>query len=319
MAKRRASRAKVAAAPWVPQRRSRVIVLAAALAWMIPVGALNALFRFQVPLGQPGAIYYRYSVVWLIRLQRCWPIFPLLLLVLLAIRLLADRRSRSMLGLAVGAAALAGLCAWTWWLPPLPISQHFFNFSSPSQDGAFVLQARQGTPALEYLHGFDARLQRSPEQMQGTRVLSNPPGMTILAIEVYRLLPPQLSPPGPFERSLLKNDVPMEAIPDYVETTWVSAILCALWALSAVFAYRLGRLWLSPAGAALLALVVTFNPATVNFSPGKDPAQLLTINAMLWAWFAAWRGARPGLAIVAGAMLLIGLCFGLVQLWVAIA
>lgn len=290
-----------------------------AAAWIVPALTLRALFDLNVPLGESGAFVYRYSVVWVLRLERCWPLIPLTAAAVGAAWLFARSATRHWLALGASAIVIIGLAAWTWWLPPEPVSQHFFNFSSPSQDGAFVLEAREGTPAPEYLHGFDARLRRSPAEMQGTRVLSNPPGMTILAIEVSRWIRPHLSPPGPFERLLLKNDVPTEGIADYVETTSMSAILCALWALSAVFAYLLGRLWLSPAGAALLAVVVTFNPATVNFSPGKDAAQLLTINAMLWAWFAAWRQARPWLATVAGAVLVVGLCFGLIHLWIAIA
>ena len=99
----------------------------------------------------------------------------------------------------------------------------------------------------------------------------------------------------------------------------VSIVLCALWAASAFFAYLLGRQFLSPMGAAVFALLVTFNPATLHFSPGKDPSQLLTINAMLWAWFAGRRRRSASLSALAGALLMVGMVMGLIHLWVALA
>ena len=80
----------------------------------------------------------------------------------------------------------------------------------------------------------------------------------------------------------------------------------------------MGRLFLSPAGAAVFAIIVTFSPCAVDFVPGKDPAQLLTINAMLWAWFAAWKKKSVWLAALAGAILIIGATFSLVHYWVAL-
>jgi hypothetical protein len=106
--------------------------------------------------------------------------------------------------------------------------------------------------------------------------------------------------------------------------------LCATWAAAGAVAYALGRLFLSPAGAAVFAIAAIFNPCAVDFVPGKDPAQLLTICAMLWAWLGAikpllggpsGRAAMDGtwLAVAAGALLVLGSIFGLIHIWVALA
>src|SRR5690606_15886713 len=69
----------------------------------------------------------------------------------------------------------------------------------------------------------------------------------------------------------------------------------------------------------VFATVVTFNPMTVHFNPGKDPAQLLTVNLMLWAWFAGYRRQSWTLHAIAGGLLAVGMGVGLIHLWVGIA
>jgi hypothetical protein len=106
----------------------------------------------------------------------------------------------------------------------------------------------------------------------------------------------------------------------FADTTRVAIALCILWALGGLAAYALGRLFFSPAGAATFAMIATFNPATLHFIPGKDPAQLLTINLMLWAWFAGQKQRKLWpLCGLAGAILVIGSTFGLIHIWVAVA
>jgi hypothetical protein len=57
----------------------------------------------------------------------------------------------------------------------------------------------------------------------------------------------------------------------------------------------------------------------IEFVPGKDPSQLLTINLMLWAWFAGWKRNAWPLYGLAGSLLMVGSTFGLIHLWVALA
>jgi hypothetical protein len=76
---------------------------------------------------------------------------------------------------------------------------------------------------------------------------------------------------------------------------------------------------MAPLGAALFALLVTFNPCTVHFSPGKDAGQLLTINAMLLAWFNGVRRDRIWATALGGALLLVGAICGLIHFWIAIS
>ena len=155
--------------------------------------------------------------------------------------------------------------------------------------------------------------------MGGTRVLSNPPLTTVIAYAVYRAgwNPPESH--GWVERMMIEQaGVEPRDAPVLSNGLRLSVVLCAIWVLSGWAAYALGRLFLSPAGAAVFALVVTFNPCTVHFSPGKDPAQLLTINLMLWAWFAAWQRRSLPLAALGGAALTVGATAGLIHVWVAL-
>src|SRR5207302_9291739 len=110
-----------------------------------------------------------------------------------------------------------------------------------------------------------------------------------------------------------------DQVPLAAATVRLGAALMLVWIAAALAAYGLGRVFLSPAGAAVFAIVATFNPCTVNFLPGKDPGQLLTINLMLWAWFAGWKRGNGWLAMLSGAILVIGSTIGLIHIWVALA
>jgi hypothetical protein len=189
---------------------------------------------------------------------------------------------------------------------------------------------------LDYLHNFDHVIQKSPAQMGGTRVLSNPPGMTIFDVTIEKLSPPQINPPGDLEQILLNENVPEWDLAIASTTIRLSLALTAIWIAAAIAAYALARLFLPPPGALLFALVACFNPCTVHFVPGKDPAQLLTINLMMLAWMMGLRAIkqnRPAQACpsraqrtgslvdaaLAGILLTIGLIFGLIHFWIALA
>jgi hypothetical protein len=221
-------------------------------------------------------------------------------------------------GAGVAATVAALLAAWTWWAPPHPITQHTFNLSSPSHEGAFLFEALHPGPISQYLRTFDrARLPLPVERFGSTRVVSNPPGTTILFRAIVVSFPPDMKA-GDLERWAFGPEAP-QLEPHWSRALHVSLVLGALWALSALTAYGLGREFLSPVGAATFAAIAFFNPSAVLFNPGKDPAQLLTITAMLWAWFAGWRRGSVAASALAGALLVVGATMGLIHVWVAVA
>ncbi len=282
--------------------------------FVIPFTILFALLALNIRIGQ-GYFAYRYSPVRDLRTRaqarrNCHRIDRVRAIWYLA---RPDKRASGS-RCSVSTFVLWG--AWSFWAPPQPMTQQMFNLTSPSTDGAFVAQS-EFLPSLPgYLRDFDRLLQRPIAEMNGTRVLSNPPGMTIVA----RLVSECPLGREPLERWLIDE---MGVQPDGVKARWAIRCgwrwrLCALWALSGMVAYALGRLFLSPAGAAVFAILVTFSPCALEFVPGKDPAQLLTIDAMLWAWFAAWKKKSVWLAALSGTILMIGATMSLVHIWVAL-
>jgi hypothetical protein len=302
-------------------RLPRRISLALALSAMLPLAALLLLRETHVPVGEPGETVYLFSAQSQPRLfERTWPGLLAGALVAAGVWQLAGV-SRRRLGAALTTVGITGLLVWTWWSPPIAVAQYMIDLLSPAQDGAFVLEVRHfPTGPRDYLRQFESRIQLSPKQMGSTRVMSNPPGMTLLAyatnatrshahaLDVWLL--GELGDTG---------DVAGVLSP----AMRFGLLLAVMWGASALLAYLAGRRLLSPAGAAVFALVVTFNPCTVNFVPGKDPAQLLTINAMIWLWLIAWAGPREWRAaawgLAAGLVLVAGAVCGLIHLWVAAA
>jgi hypothetical protein len=288
--------------------------------------ALLVLFLRDVPLGQ-GYFLIRYSPVADWRLERTMPLVLVVeSLVCGAVWTLAHRHLRPHVVTGFVLFVLASLAAagWIAWAPPEPINQMTFNGTSMSTDGAFVIEAEKGVPLGKYLRDFPETLKKSPHVMGGTRVLSNPPLPTLLAYSVCRRVlgrdeQTEVAHFGWIERLLMEQeDVrPKDALGlgDGIRFSglWLGVWLVAMWA-----AFALGRLFLSPAGAAVFATVVMLNPSTVHYSPGKDPGQLLTINLMLWAWFSAWQKRSVTRACLGGVILAIGCTAGLVHIWVAL-
>ncbi len=155
------------------------VVLAAATA---PLAILIILYLFDVPIGQPDFLIYRYSPFVLLRIVRGLFALGLGTVGLLVIRH-RFRRSET-LGFAAGAVAACcwlGVVVWSFFGPPISVEEHTFNMLSPSHDGAFMLESREVTDVSAYVSTmFLERLKLEPEQMRGRRVLSNPPGMTVL-------------------------------------------------------------------------------------------------------------------------------------------
>jgi hypothetical protein len=303
--------------------QSRAIVLLLGASFVIPLGILLILLATDVRLGQ-GYFAYRYSPVRGIRTTRAIPAVVIGAAAAGAVMgLFRHERKYRVAAKATLVACLVAGGAWIWFAPPAYVNQQMFNMTSPSSDGAFVLEAREIKSLPVYLRDFPQRLKKSPAEMGGTRVLSNPPLTTVFAYAVrgdaYSDTPATDRPATDLERWLITaHEVPPENAREIAYALRVSILLCILWTLSGVAAYLLGRVFLSPAGAAVFAILVTFNPCTLHFVPGKDPAQLLSINLMLWAWFLAWRRRSPLLAALGGAILTVGATAGLVHIWVAL-
>ncbi|WP_428937170.1 hypothetical protein [Fontivita pretiosa] len=291
------------------------------LSVLLTIGILLGMFMLDIPLGERGRMEYRYSLYPEYRFLQAVQLIVAIGACALVIILLGRKRSRraQRSALVLFTISLSWMCAWTWYAPPKPAVYHGMNLYSPSHDGAFVFEAEQAGPIAQYLRDFPRLLHRSPEQMLGTRVLSNPPGMTVLVRAVQNLWPFDPDRPGLIDRLLLDSGDRPDLLGLQALRMRVSIVLTALWGISGLFAYLLGRLVFSRAGAVVFCLLVTFNPATVHFSPGKDPMQLLTINAMLWAWFAGYRRDQPQLSLLAGMLLVVGLVFGLIHFWIALA
>lgn len=287
---------------------------------------LFILFLSDVPLGQ-GYFIIRYSPVADWRLERTMPLVLIVeALVCGGVWTLAHRHLRTyvLTGLVLLVIASVSAAAWIWWAPPRPLNQMAFNGTSMSTDGAFVVEAEKGAPLGKYLRDFPETLKKTPERMGGTRVLSNPPLATVLAYAVcWRTLDQgenyDESQFGWIERILMAQaDVRPEDALGLGDGLRFNGALLAVWILATWAAYALGRLFLSPAGAAVFATIVMLSPSTVHYTPGKDPGQLLTINLMLWAWFSAWQQRSVTRAALGGVILAIGCTAGLVHVWVAL-
>jgi hypothetical protein len=319
--RRRRSQNEIDATVRPRRSRSRTLLTWLAVSFALPLLMLLALKLAGVQLGQ-GYFATLWSPLTETRLMRLLAPMPVAAAAVGGVWALANPRGAyRVTGAALAAAAMLGAGVWVWWAPPEPMNQQAFNMSSLSTDGAFVFEAKQVDTSLpEYLRRFPTHtLRRSVDDIGGTRVLSNPPGMTALAYGARKTWGRDTDSPGWIERMLVDElDVePLHSV-DLANQLRMSVVLTAVWVLGGFAAYGLGRVFLSPAGAVVFAALVTFNPCTVHFVPGKDPGQLLTINLMLWAWFAAWRRRSMPLAALGGAILTIGATSGLVHIWVAL-
>lgn len=290
-----------------------------ALAGMIPLLALLGLFLADVPIGQPLFLVYRYSPLVAQRMVRAAPAVAVgaiaLAILLRAYRGGGELSPRAAVGLVLCWAALT---LWTFAGPPQHATQYLFNMLSPSHDGAFVLEARQVGSVREYLsEGFYERLRLSPEQMRGRRVLSNPPGVTVASILCERLVTRAV-----WLRAALISLFDLHEFDDPRQQTefaaafLLSMIFTAAWAAAVFFAYALCRTCLPQASALCVAFACVFNPAAVNFTPGKDPAQLLTVLALLCGWIKAYYSGSRWWAFASGAALALGTMVGLIHLWI---
>jgi hypothetical protein len=230
---------------------------------------------------------------------------------------------RRRIGLVLAVVAALALGVWSYLAPPAHFSQHVFNTQSPSQDGAFVREALKVSSVRDYLRSFPQRARTPPAEMRGTRVVSNPPGTTLLMIGLARVLErfPAL---GELATRPIRADVPPEVAPEEslppialgLVSSWV---LTGLWVGASLFLYLVGRLFWPAGGAAAYSLCCVFSPMTLLFTPGKDPAQLLTVALPLYLWLWAIRDKRVWAAVGAGLLTVLGCLVSLVHVWIALA
>jgi len=291
-----------------------------ALSALVPLVATILFFNLNVPLGKPDKFVYLYSPIVPQRLLALpWAFLVAALLGGGAWLAFSQRRWSSRAGLILMAAGCLAGSAWAYFAPPQFRHQHFFNMYSPSQDGAFLTEARyvHRVGVRNYLDDFPTRTETPAEQMRGTRVTSNPPGTTLVAVATLSLL--ERSPW--LTRAAYRLGTHEELPPKYAYMVTIStAFACALlllWLLAGPFLYWSARVFFPPASAAVFTAICLFSPATLLFTPGKDPAQLLTVALPLWLWLLAWRREWAWAAVLAGGAFVFACLVSLVHVWLA--
>lgn len=288
------------------------------LAAAIPLFALILLWIWGVPLGKPDKFVYLYSPLVGVRLMMVVVAAPIAAAAGAGVWLLGDRHAgRRRMGLAVSGIAAIGIAAWTYGAPPQAVEQHVFNMMSPSHDGAFVLEAAQVRGWRAYLAGFPQRARTPQELMRGTRVISNPPGATLLAVAVAAAYDGSAWLRGALHAAT--GELPSEMQRSISVSLAYAWVLLLLWLTAAPLAYLAARVYLEPAPAAVLALAMVATPATLLFSPGKDPAQLALVLPALAAWLLAHRNGRVWPAALCGGLLMFGCGASLVCVWIGVA
>lgn len=305
--------------PLLSRRGWFLVILAAVL----PVAVHLTLFAAGVPLGKPGTITYPYSDFASIRAQRVPQMIAVAAILGAAVLLAADpRRGRRTVAKGLAFAGVLGAGVWSLVSPPAWQRQHLFNLLSPSHDGAFFLEAehakRQGV--AEYVRTFPDRAATPPDQMRGTRVISNPPGTTLLVVGIDRLLTANTALERWFgERAVDDPTLPPEVKHRAGRALAFSLAMIAFWLAGAGLIFFAGRTLVSWETALAISIVAAVSPMTITFTPGKDPAQLATVGAFLCPWLAALRcrgAARLVVGLVAGVMLALGVFVGLVHFWI---
>ncbi|MGE3180817.1 MAG: hypothetical protein AB7N71_04245 [Phycisphaerae bacterium] len=289
--------------------RSRLLISVT----LIPIAALFALAALDVPLGKPGKFTYLYSPFYLIRALRLPWLVPILLLAWFAVRTPSRRAVPFWLMLV----AVVAIAIWNFLAPPRYVSQHAFNFVSPSHDGAFVLEADRIRALSTYLQAFPGYVLSADATEKGTRVASNPPAMTWLAFHIFEAV--RVNPDWMRLTPLTERGA--DAL--VLQAGFLLAYVLQLgWVLAFVPWYFAARRSVSPNVAAALAFCIVVSPMTMLFAPGKDPAQLLTVGIMVWLWPITvrendvnWRLFTR--ALLAGASLVLFAMVGLIHFWIA--
>lgn len=283
-------------------------------ATIVPFAALAGLYLARVPLGKPGKFTYLYAQLVGERALNALYVLPCAALAGWAVyRLALSPKKGALVSWLILMMAGAGLAVWCHVGVPMYQVQHVFNLASPSHDGAFIWEADRTDDLGAYLRNFPAYLSTPAPRWGGTRVISNPPGTTLLAYQARRMheawpnLARQLAPDLP---ESARRNLHMAVLFSYLLSMlfFLAALPWALWARSA----------LSAAGAAVFVICTLFSPMTILFTPGKDTAQMASVGLLVWLTLAAWNRRSIVLASASGAAALLGTMFSLVHLWVGL-
>ncbi|MBI1825498.1 MAG: hypothetical protein HYR83_03850 [Planctomycetes bacterium] len=295
---------------------------------VLPFTILLILFVFKIPIGQPD-FRLRYSPLVALRIERS--VIALVICVLGILALWGASRGVPFFVLrarSLRAIAISCFVALVWWtvfaLPPptgqLELEQHLFNLLSPSHEGAFIIEAQSVKSVREYVSRvFFEHLAKPPNEMRGRRVLSNPPGITALCVSLNDILEA-----SPKMRKYAIDSFGLAKLGDSEQQGRFAAALCLAilmtiaWGLSFWPAFSLCRLWLSPTAAAAIAFACVFNPATVNFTPGKDTMQLFTVLCIMYFWIVGFSRRSDWRAFLCGVAVVVGLAIGLIHAWIFI-
>lgn len=300
------------------ETRTYLLLVCAAV---IPLSVMRLLITLDVPLGKPGTFVYLYAQLPSYRLIAALPAFPLALIAGGAVLLVGGaNKGRRLAGLLLGLATMAAISVWCLRAPPEHSFQHLFNMSSPSHDGAFFNESELVTSVPLYLSQFHLRARTPEERMRGTRVISNPPGATLLALAARAAVDGsqrlRAFASRPFHQAFA--DLPPKTIDHAAKATVYAWMLTVLWMLGGWMSYPLARLYLPPPAAMTAAFCCFVSPMTLTLSPGKDPMQLLTATAALYLWLRAYRDSRPMLAVLAGIAAVVVSMVGLIHVWIGL-
>lgn len=300
----------------------RGFALGLILAATVPLIVLIFLFMNDVPLGKPGKFLHLYARLTLRRVLSTPVAVGLIFMQVCGIWLLSlahrqnAQRSANPLAWLMIVASVFGLGLWAWYAPPDHLSQHAFNLHSPSHDGAFAVEGWRMGDLRAYLRDFPRYVLSEEARWGGTRIMSNPPGLTMLACgvrDVHRAAP-----------GVTNALLPTEQMPDLTgirESMSISLLFGMLlhgaWVLAVAPWYFAARLWLPAAESAAIAICCVFTPTTLMFTPGKDPAQLLTVGLIVWCWLAAIVRRSSVFAVLLGIVMVAALLLSLVHIWVA--
>lgn len=306
-----------------PERTSSVVaahwrLLAGAA--VLPVLATLILFAFEIPLGKPGKFVYLYSPIVMQRLGAVPAALAIGTLLACSVALVCSPHPwRRRAGYLLAAVGCVGGTGWIFVAPPQFRSQHVLNMQSPSHDGAFLLEAAhaRGVGVRAYLRSFPERTRKPPAEMRGTRVISNPPAMTLIAVGTLSLLEHSPRVRRAVAAMGLEDELPAELARIVIDSIGLAFALALLGLLAAPLLYAANRVLVSAPVALTLALVVSLSPMTLLFGPGKDPVQMSTVGLLLWLWLLAWRGERGWAAVLAGGVFVLVCLISLVHVWIA--
>jgi hypothetical protein len=277
-----------------------------------------------LPLSPPGTwteVYAR-EPTWVMALWLAGPAIALLGLAVVLSRPDPAAESLRILRL-IAPWLLAALSFWTLknavYLRQAGHGTNYFYFTGTVGPGAFVGQAMNMESPGDYLRRFPEIASAHWGQMGGTRVISNPPGATLLMYGCRRLLEAFPSLQRLYAGDEAQEPPPTAEAPRNVRRVhllralamFVPDVFFLLIALGMPPLWCLAHALLPKESAPFAAVTAALIPGLCVFSFEKDAVQLAMA---LWFWWALYRcfEAESGwAAFAAGLVLFVGLQFSL--------